>query len=143
VIKKALNDIISTMKDIKSLLTFFSISGASVLSFSNEALNIFVDNLPFIFILSLFSMFIYINISNKAMEKRVLLVERNQRITALKYRVDSLYKSYGKSKIKDKWVVKGLEDLKNELTELSVNSYTQGKLEAMIANIDYDAIYDN
>lgn len=143
-LKQVLVDIISSIKDIKILLTFFGVTGVSVVNFSSEALNFFYTNIHLFSLFSLFLMLIYIENTKQTMVKvqqaqntKLLEVETNQRIRDLKARVDSAYKEYGNNKIVDEWVIKGLLELKDELDELNVNSYTQGKLESMIRNIEY------
>ena len=132
---KVYKDIISTMKEMRSLLTFFGISGASVISFSNEAMNLFIQHLPLVFLVSIFTMFMYMERTRKAMNERLILVEHNQRVSSLKQSIDSMYKEYGNKPIADELVIKSLYARRDELIELGVNSYTQGKLEKMISNI--------
>jgi len=143
-LKQVLVDIISLIKDLKFLLAFFGVTGAGIVNFSGEALNFFYTNIHLFSVFSLFLMLIYIEITKQTMIKvqqaqnaKLLEVETNQRIRDLKARVDSAYKEYGNDKIIDGWVIKGLLELKDELDELGVNSYTQGKLESMIRNIEY------
>lgn len=142
---QAFKGIILTIKDIKSLLTFFGITGAGVLNYSDEILTFFYTYAHLFYIGSIFLLIIYIELTKKVMVNKYLEqsikiseVEKNQRIRDLKARVDSAYKEYGGDKINDRWVIAGLLELKKELDELSVNSYTQGKLESMIDNIEYE-----
>lgn len=137
---KKLKGILSSILDIKSLLTFFGITSiSSIFYYGDIALDYFYSNVPIILVISLIMILIAFNI----LFAKIMAVEKTQRIITLESRVDSLYKQHSRDPITDKWIVKGLEKLEAERVELGVNSFTQGKLEIMLSNIDYDTIYQN